>query len=1735
MAQGRLATAAAGNSIQDPTGLGRWSGFTLEGKKAQHLSVITAYRVCETAISISTMGSAYHREYHYYQEKGDIRPQPRKRFLEDLQEAIKQLQAKDHAVILMLDANATLDTDRHFRDMVNSLDLIDLHQADPAPSTFLGTPTRRIDYIFGCPRVNSVTKRQGTLSYTDGPQSDHRGLFIDVDLKQLFDLDLESVQLSDNELRPLRAGNPEHVAQYCERMHAYYEDHNMQERIDRLYKTHTTMSDEAVRRQLTSWDIDQGRAMAAAERHLRMKPKPHNWSPDLRNAAFLMRYWRMRLRELRCREDYEDSFDNWEHQIQEHDATFAFPQRGECLAIEQVRKEFNLATKAFRKVQSKSKELRYKSYHELLAHYDADDNPTTQPVSRKKAKIVNRTICGETRKRLFGAIRQIVNPSEYSPLSKIKVPRKKDDPNPTEPGQVHDLLKNNAPENLIWDTVISQKEIEEHLLKYNREAFRAAAESPCGKGVIHDALKFTSISQEAEELLQGIIPPEWHGDKSILREFLASFQIPETVLESEPLPTEVTSEDITRGFKGWKESTSTSPSGRHLGHYKAIIQDPILIESFRQFFNIAISRGISIPRWSNAVNVMIEKDKGNPCINRLQIIHLFEADYNLFLKLMWGSRLVRRALKLGLLHDGQHGSVPGRTTMDPIMLNQLTTDLCRVLRINYARFDNDASACFDRIIVALAMLAARRCGMPTNAVKTHATALELMQYTVKTVYGASEASYKGTPFEPLFGTGQGSGTSPAAWLTLVVLLLNTWEKVIPERICFRSPDGTMEHRRLVDAFVDDTALGITNHGDQSFEELVASLTKAAQTWEKLLFYSGGSLNLSKCSWYIMYWDWKQGRPILRKIQADDPVVTLHRGESNNQTQIKRLETNMSSRILGVIQTPEGDFSDHIAMLKAKADKYAGYLRSPRLSALDVKIFHQTMYGPAMRYSLPAVAVDEEELEQIQTKILPTIVQKLGHSSKLPTAIRHGPPEMGGIGLMDLRTEVGIEMIRFFRHSVYKQSQVGKLLLLSLQSSQLEAGIPTLLLEEPKTVVPYLTPTWILSMRQYMFNHNISITITDVKPPQLVSSTDEFIMSHSRLNDKYDVRAQKDINLVRIYLQATTIADLSDTADHRAISATSLNGIRSTDFIVNTGWPRQEQPSTSQIRLWTQYITSQFLSHNRTWKTCPYKAQRDQKPTETGTLDVITLIKHLPTFQRRMLTHVKQTASGEVIALACHQDTEVTIATDGGLKGRQGTFGWLISSNTNEILYEGAGPVDGPYAAANSTRSELGGLAAAMVFYGLLLSLWKDQPICKYRWVCDSKAAISNVSKATDKERWISKQPNHSDYIGLIKDTVSSLPEPVEIVWVKGHQIRPIEGETPPRQSDITHNNRVDHLATWYREQKRKPQSKEQTDHVSSCIISISINKQRLVGNVEASIRYHVDGYQLRQYTQAKHQWSNKTWSCIDFEAFGRFYKGLTAHDQDAYTKFMFGHQSVGTTRYKTAKVKDEAQLQCPCCRTAREDPDHLLLCRENPSFAESKEIFTKAMKSSDNHPTLRLLKAGLVAWIQDPMDPFTPDLTGYPQKFTTAITTAINEQQAIGWDQAFRGYLSQEWRQMASEGIYDSDTFHEGRGHQTMKKVYAATSEYETSMWKSRNTVLHDTTTPDLNQVRDIEVAEITDLYAKQDLIGAGDRHYCERPLATILKKKPASRRRWIRYMHRARARYKRLTRHQPPITNFFR
>jgi hypothetical protein len=190
-----------------------------------------------------------------------------------------------------------------------------------------------------------------------------------------------------------------------------------------------------------------------------------------------------------------------------------------------------------------------------------------------------------------------------------------------------------------------------------------------------------------------------------------------------------------------------------------------------------------------------------------------------------------------------------------VHLQLLSMDLCRLPKVNMASFDNDAQACYDLINVALGMLAARRLGMPANAIRTHETSLKLMKYFVKRVHGISELNYKGTPFEPLFGTGQGSGASPAVWLTLVVLLLDCLDTLIKSRMKFQSPDGKTFHERLAEAFVDDTSMGHTDDGSLRHSEMIKelhALQHIAQTWEKLLHYSGGALNLKKCHRWLLF-------------------------------------------------------------------------------------------------------------------------------------------------------------------------------------------------------------------------------------------------------------------------------------------------------------------------------------------------------------------------------------------------------------------------------------------------------------------------------------------------------------------------------------------------------------------------------------------------------------------------------------------------------------------------------------------------------------------------------------------------------------------------------------------------------------------------------------------------------------------------------------------------------------------
>jgi hypothetical protein len=62
---------------------------------------------------------------------------------------------------------------------------------------------------------------------------------------------------------------------------------------------------------------------------------------------------------------------------------------------------------------------------------------------------------------------------------------------------------------------------------------------------------------------------------------------------------------------------------------------------------------------------------------------------------------------------------------------------------------------------------------------------------------------------------------------------------------------------LAVVFVNDGTVGINDAAEKSprpLPELLDAAEQSAQSWERLLFASGGALELSKCFACIIYWD-----------------------------------------------------------------------------------------------------------------------------------------------------------------------------------------------------------------------------------------------------------------------------------------------------------------------------------------------------------------------------------------------------------------------------------------------------------------------------------------------------------------------------------------------------------------------------------------------------------------------------------------------------------------------------------------------------------------------------------------------------------------------------------------------------------------------------------------------------------------------------------------------------------------
>ena len=77
-----------------------------------------------------------------------------------------------------------------------------------------------------------------------------------------------------------------------------------------------------------------------------------------------------------------------------------------------------------------------------------------------------------------------------------------------------------------------------------------------------------------------------------------------------------------QGFQNWKDTTSTSPSNRHLGHYKALLvsdslydnkihqqKNPEILHIHNTILNTSTFLGLPLGRWLISIAIIFKKEK----------------------------------------------------------------------------------------------------------------------------------------------------------------------------------------------------------------------------------------------------------------------------------------------------------------------------------------------------------------------------------------------------------------------------------------------------------------------------------------------------------------------------------------------------------------------------------------------------------------------------------------------------------------------------------------------------------------------------------------------------------------------------------------------------------------------------------------------------------------------------------------------------------------------------------------------------------------------------------------------------------------------------------------------------------------------------------------------------------------------------------------------------------------------
>ena len=1125
----------------DSSGLGRWSWVRVGGG-GKTTRMIIAYQPCGTR-GRKTMGeTVWDQHTRYFEARGEIRD-PKTMFKQDLVNLLRQSKASGDEILLMGDFNENVYT--------GPLSLLlsgdDLRMSElcrritgiPLPPTHLRGQTP-IDAVFG---TAGITCTAVTLLPPHIGVGDHRVFVIDITSDSVLGANLPRVIPLAG--RCLNCASERIKQAYIAVLNQLINRHRVFRKLLQTDTASAHISPASLQLRMNKIDLEMEQFMKSAEREShKIKRSIIEWSPYTR--VWVRRRWLLqRVRKFMAGDirDPRNLFRECHsrgvkdpHQIRHDELSAEFyvcKQNLELLAKHGPHFRLRFLKQLVTKAKKRGDSIRAGQISGIIK----------REASRKRWRRINRS----------------THPSRGVLTVRVKVP--------TSDGGFIESTTAQGVFDAVSTTLVTR--------------FQSALVAPCHHGTFFDDVGHLADGPVARQILEGTYeyPPDLDpATRLLFEEASATFDS----LKPSEIATYVTPEDFQQFWQHARESTGSSYSGLHFGHYKAASFCPDLSLLHAAKLSICARNGVSLARWGRGLTVLLEKILGNVFVHKLRAICLLEADFNWWNKLIFAKRMMQQAIRDGSIPQECFAKKHSHCN-HAVLTKQFFCDSSRCLHHPAGLGECDFGDCYDRAAHPPTSIALQSWGIPTSAIRVLLKTMQSMQYVLKTGFGESTESYGGTPESPLSGLGQGSGASPPAFMALSALIVNAYRRMGHGSHMVTSYSARLFILSAV-MYVDDTdLLHWPDSPSCEPEELVQHVQRSTTDYGLLAQASGGILKPTKCSVYFLAYKFVRGRARLMSLQ-DLPAPSARVTEGNQEypshitipqpdgsvAPIVTHDVTTASKMLGVHFSPSGNSADHVEYIVQKGLDWLDCMRTKPLSRSDAWLSFYLQLLPGVSYGLVTVCMPPRKLDSSFQRVYAKALPFLGVNCKIKREWRTLPEMYQGLGLPNFPLITLASKISFLMGSwgFYGQAH-SDALAMAYENFLIEVGLYGSPLQHSYKDFGHLATdsTWFQNFWCLIDQFEAEISIRDIDIMLGVRENDWSLMSEFfRIGYRRDdLRA---LNVVRCF---RNLIHLSDISQCDGITLDSFVCSDSAEASAGHIFP-YEQPTPSDHGLWKEAIS-----------------------------------------------------------------------------------------------------------------------------------------------------------------------------------------------------------------------------------------------------------------------------------------------------------------------------------------------------------------------------------------------------------------------------------------------------------------------------------------------------------------------------------------------------------------------------------